>query len=263
MTKTCTRCGVEKPEEEFSFKYKKSGNRRAICRLCQKTEHLLHRDEINAVRRERLRLARQDPVFVAKEKEAKRASYQRRKHVQVAWRKKNRAKVNEGKLRGYYRNKEAILIRQKAKRDADIEAFREKRKQNRIARREEIRKYDREYGKTRRQDDVNFRILGNLRNRIRLAIRNKSESTKDLLGCSLDEFKAHLQAQFTPEMNWENYGSYWSIDHIIPCAAFDLTDPEQQKKCFHWTNCQPLTKSQNSIKSGKTLPGSRVFPHDS
>jgi hypothetical protein len=201
-----------------------------------------------------MRLAREDPAFVAKEREARRKYYHKNKHIQQAWKEKNRDKVNEGKMQSYYRYKEGILARQKARRDANIEAFRDRKRQNRAARLEDVRKYDREYGKTRRKNDTNFRILGNLRNRIRLAIRNKSESTRDLLGCSLDEFKTHLQNKFAPEMNWENYGSYWSIDHIIPCAAFDLSDPEQQKKCFHWTNCQPLTKRENSIKSNKTVP---------
>jgi len=263
MTKTCTKCGAEKPLEDFTVYLKAKGYRKKICISCEKAEYLLRRDEMNAKRREKARLARENPVLFAAVREKRHLSYRRNKQTTNAWRMKNRDRVNEIKMQSYHRNREEILARQKAKRDADIEAFREKKKQNRLARLEEIRKYDREYTKQRRLADPNFRILGNLRNRIRIAIRQKSECTKNLLGCSIDEFKAHLQAQFTPEMDWDNYGSYWSIDHIVPCAAFDLTDPEQQRKCFHWTNCQPLTKSQNSIKSGKTLPDSRVFHHDS
>jgi hypothetical protein len=51
-------------------------------------------------------------------------------------------------------------------------------------------------------------------------------------------------------MTWENHGKFgWHIDHIIPCASFDLTDLEQQKKCFHYTNFQPLWWRENILKS--------------
>lgn len=53
-------------------------------------------------------------------------------------------------------------------------------------------------------------------------------------------------------MTWENYGVHgWHIDHIRPCKSFDLTDPEQQKECFHYTNLQPLWWWENLEKGGK------------
>jgi hypothetical protein len=55
-------------------------------------------------------------------------------------------------------------------------------------------------------------------------------------------------------MNWDNYGfgiDKWNMDHIIPCASFDLSDPEQQKKCFHYTNLQPLWQLENILKSDR------------
>jgi hypothetical protein len=60
----------------------------------------------------------------------------------------------------------------------------------------------------------------------------------------------YLESHFKTGMTWENHGKFgWHIDHIIPCASFDLTDLEQQKKCFHYTNFQPLWWRENILKS--------------
>ena len=53
-------------------------------------------------------------------------------------------------------------------------------------------------------------------------------------------------------MTWDNHG-LWEIDHKIPCDAFDLTNPEEQKKCFHYTNLQPLIKQENRTKSNRIV----------
>ena len=89
-----------------------------------------------------------------------------------------------------------------------------------------------------------------------LSISNK-ESVKNLIGCSWEDFCSHIEKQFKPGMSWENHGKIskesktWNIDHIVPCAAFDMTDPAQQSKCFHFTNLQPLWALENMIKSNK------------
>lgn len=87
---------------------------------------------------------------------------------------------------------------------------------------------------------------------------DKSDHTVVLLGCSVGEFKAHLESLFTDGMSWENYGFYrvgeprrWHIDHILPCDSFDLTNPDQQKLCFHYTNLRPLWGDLNISKSNK------------
>jgi hypothetical protein len=103
---------------------------------------------------------------------------------------------------------------------------------------------------------MQFRIRKNIRDRMRLAMcgSSKSKHTIELLGCSVEELKKHLEKQFTEGMNWDNYGKKgWHIDHILPCASFDLTDPEQQKRCFHYTNLQPLWAEDNYKKRDKIL----------
>jgi hypothetical protein len=77
-----------------------------------------------------------------------------------------------------------------------------------------------------------------------------SESTLKLLGCSIEECWIHLESKFQPGMTRDNYGK-WHVDHIRPCSSFDLTDPEQQKICFHYTNLQPLWAIDNIKKGAK------------
>lgn len=69
-----------------------------------------------------------------------------------------------------------------------------------------------------------------------------------MTGCNWDQLRQHFENQFQAGMSWDNIGE-WHIDHIRPCASFDLTDPEQQKQCFHYTNLQPLWASQNMEKA--------------
>lgn len=102
------------------------------------------------------------------------------------------------------------------------------------------------------------RILRALRRRFEKAL-NGSRSTAfvvGLTGGSLAHLQCHLEKQFTDGMSWDNYGpSGWHIDHVKPCASFDLRDPEQLRKCFHYTNLQPLWAKDN-LKKGARVPQS-------
>jgi len=96
----------------------------------------------------------------------------------------------------------------------------------------------------RRKTDPQFRLKHNLRTRLHHALKgsNKSASTMALLGCSIVHLKDYLAMRFLPGMTWENQGT-WHVDHMIPCASFDLSDPEHQRRCFHYTNLQPVQLS--------------------
>jgi hypothetical protein len=90
-----------------------------------------------------------------------------------------------------------------------------------------------------------------LRRRMILALKEagirKTERTHTLIGCTPLALRLWLEAQFKPGMGWHNR-SEWHIDHKKPCAAFNLTDVEQQKKCFHYSNLQPLWALENLSK---------------
>lgn len=119
---------------------------------------------------------------------------------------------------------------------------------------EKHRLYAREYEKNKLLNDPCFRIAKSIRGRTRkilLGIR-KYKPTLELLGCTFEELKFHLESQFKDGMNWDNYGK-WHMDHIRPCASFDLTDVEQQKICFNYKNLQPLWAEDNLSKGDKWI----------
>lgn len=71
----------------------------------------------------------------------------------------------------------------------------------------------------------------------------------------MPEFLRHLESQFQPGMTWDNNGrGGWHVDHIIPIAAFDLTDPDQQAMCFHYSNQMPLWEQDNLSKGDRITP---------
>lgn len=111
--------------------------------------------------------------------------------------------------------------------------------------------------KKQRKEDPSFAIECRLRTRLSISLHkagaSKSASAAELIGCDVDFLKDYIEARFLPGMTWENR-RLWHIDHRIPCAAFDLTKPERQRQCFHYSNLQPLWWRDNLIKADN-LPG--------
>jgi hypothetical protein len=108
---------------------------------------------------------------------------------------------------------------------------------------------------TRTQKNINLRLIGSMRSRINILLRGKDRSKRSLqiLGCSVIEWKAHLESKFKPGMTWENYGSVWEIDHIKPLSKALEQGEKFLYKAFHYTNTEPLFKSENRKKSNKVL----------
>ncbi len=161
-----------------------------------------------------------------------------------AWRKVNREKCRQ-QNREYYARKKAGIKRKSRQTHEEIQA-------NGTA-----------YKNKRRKKDPNFKLRENLRSRVYHALYGnlKSARTLELLSTSVEHLRQHLEVQFLPGMNWGNHGKgegTWQIDHIMPCASFDFTDADQQKRCFHWTNLQPLWEKDNNAKSDK-VPENRLW----
>jgi len=108
------------------------------------------------------------------------------------------------------------------------------------------------YIKRRCKTDSAYRLKERLRAQLRNRLKSKNitERMDTLIGCTIPQLKEHIEKQFKPGMSWDNYNE-WHVDHIKPCSLFDLTNPKDQKKCFHYTNLQPLWAKENLQKSSK------------
>jgi hypothetical protein len=108
------------------------------------------------------------------------------------------------------------------------------------------------YSKERYKDNK-VKIKDKLRKKIGYCIKScqaKENKQIEIVGCTIEEFKNYIESKFKPGMTWENHGrNGWHIDHIKPYKCFDLLDLEEQKKCCHYTNLQPLWWHENIKKS--------------
>lgn len=212
--KTCSRCEEVKPLVDFP---KRNGSRRGVCKDCTRS----------SIKR----------------------SYE-----------KNKNKYLSKKKEHYQENRKELLAKMREYRQANPDYNKKYYEEHRV----EILAYKKKYAKenpdkikeqrAKRRRSLEYRLKHNLRTRINKAIRRNSKSSKtfELIGCTVEQFKVHLANQFVEGMSWDNYGygdDKWHIDHIKPCAKFNLKDPEQQKACFHYTNLQPLWQQDNLRKS--------------
>jgi len=113
--------------------------------------------------------------------------------------------------------------------------------------------YSYAYCKNRLKNDKLYKLKINIASLIRNSIKSKTTKralkTIDLLGCSVECFKQHIESSFSPDMNWNNYGSYWSIDHICPCDQAQTA--AEIIKLQHYSNLRPMTVTDNIVKSNK------------
>lgn len=247
-TKVCKHCGVEKPKSE----YNKAGGGRWLqpyCKPCDKIRKRKHRD---------------NNIYSIKKREHEKY-IQNRKLVPQDVKEKN-AIIRVNNLREAAKKyiSSLVLITPEEKKIRKRECDRLYRENNKEELRLKKKKYRlSEQGKKKACDwqskmmnKIEFRIKKNLRSRVYVALKRgcKSDNTANLLGCSIDFFKKYFEEKFTDGMSWDKYmqgGIH--IDHKIPCKSFDLSKEEEQKKCFHYTNLQPLWDIDNLKKGAKIL----------
>jgi len=225
-TKICTRCKTLKNLNEF---HRDSRNKSGITSWCDRC----HKEYQKQYDEKYTKLHRKE---ILKKKQLYSSSHKTEKAIYD---------------REYYQeHKEERIENVKQWNKLHTEERREYKKKYSEINRDKINVYRKNKSKT----DINFRITDNLRSRLRQALRNnsKSDNTFILLGCSIEFLKDYLERKFITGMTWENYGT-WHIDHIIPCASFNMSKVLEQYKCFNYKNLQPLWAIDNLIKHDKIL----------
>lgn len=259
--KTCTKCKIEKELGEFGLCKKSKGGLKSNCKECRSIEgkeyvlnnkqkikeyklknyeyikkknreyYLKNKESISekfktykSNNKDIIKIKRREKYLINKEKISDKCK---------EYRLKNSDKIKLAKNKYYLENKEAISI---------------KGKQYKLTNKDNRNKRERE----RRETDSLHKLKCNIRGLIGGSIRkqgySKDSRTCEILGCSFEEFKIHLENKFTEGMNWDNAGK-WHLDHIIPISS--AKNEEDIIKLNHYTNFQPLWAIDNLTKGNR------------
>jgi hypothetical protein len=235
--KFCGKCKISKSLDAFGLDKDSPDGRRYECKACRSE----HEKNLYKVSKEKhlIRIKRYKDKNRETIREKGRAYYHSHLEQAKEYRKEHSIEKAETdrKYRESHREYFAVYSKDYQKRN-----------------RHRLREKSRIYLKQRRKTDIVFKIRGNLRSRIYKAIRGlvKSARTEELVGCSIDDLMRYLENKFLPGMSCDNYGK-WHIDHIVPCCLFDLSKPEEQRRCFNYTNLQPLWAVDNMRKNGRMV----------
>jgi hypothetical protein len=187
------------------------------------------------------------------------------KKTRAKWYQNNKERAKKTSAEWYQNNKEQEKKKKKEWYQNNKEQEKKKKKEWYLNNKEQANKNSRKWQKNNKEKikiwennryktDINFRLKKILRGRIRKALKGKDKSitTLELIGCTINELKKHLESKFKSWMNWENQGrGGWDIDHIIAMSKFDLNCPVQQHACCHWSNLQPMEHIANIKKGDK------------
>ena len=265
--KRCCACREEKEVDRFCKSRNRKDGLSVVCKDCQKIQR---QKRVEKVGKEALSLYHKKYIDAhAERKRFLDAEYNRQNRDKIKERhaeyyKQHKDRLSRMNAQWYAEHKEAVLACVKSYRlehKIEIAEYKKKYIQTEHARAcrhaytekhgEELRA--RRYKRYRY--DIHFKLAHLLRSRILCALRGgikKSAHTMELVGCTIDELKLHLELQFKAGMTWENYGyNGWHVDHRRPCSSFDLSDPIQQRQCFNYTNLQPLWAKDNLSKGNK------------
>lgn len=221
--KECNKCHTEKPLTDFGKDTRNKDGLKSVCKVC----------------------------LAEYKKQYTKLNEEKIKTYNAQYRLENKNKIKEYEKQRFQQNKKEILTKHKIYKLKNKE--RDRVKNN-------LQKNN--YKKKRCANDPLYKLKINIRSLIANSIKKrgyrKNSKTQDILGCTPEFFKQHLESLWEPWMNWDNYGLYngqsnygWDIDHIIP-ITIGLTENEVIK-LNHYTNLQPLCSYNNRyVKKNNT-----------
>ena len=223
-TKICGKCKEIKSITLFGINKNTKSGYRSTCNDCRKIESREYRDKNPEKRKNTIKKYYENNKEIISEK-SKTKSTLDIKNVRLI------------KLKSYHKNKD--------KNKEKLKLYRIKNRQHRT-----------EYQKFKINNDPLYKLSSLIRSRITFILKknnfSKKNKTIDIVGCTPQELKTHLERQFQDGMSWDNYGFYgWHIDHIIPLSS--AQNEEEIYKLCHYTNLQPLWAKDNLSKGDKLL----------
>ncbi len=243
--KICSKCKIEKELSEF---HKKGNSHRNDCKECRKAVGEKHRAE----NRERINAQKMEHYYKNQEK----CLNIRRDYVA-----KNKETINKNSKQYYIENADNRKQYAKIYRESHKDSNKEYQTNYRVNNRESIRKTQYQWEKNELENNPAYKIRKNLRGRVRnacgrMCVAKKTSGVHNLL--KNDEMlMKHFENQWTPGMNWDNYGEgegYWNVDHHIPFAYFSDTqmlEKENQEIINHPINLRPMWAIDNLKKLDK------------
>lgn len=250
MEKKCSDCGEYKPVTNEYF-YTKLGKLINQCKVCRSKKDSLYREQNKNDIALRKKKHRENNIEHYTQKDRRYYANNRDGILKAKSEYYLENKEKKSEYNKEYRLKNTDILKLKDKKYAVDNRARiiSYQKQYRLSNKERLNETTRVKRLYKRKTDVSYRLLHNLRSRLNLAMKGKLKSKKtiELIGCSVESLRSHITSRFKIGMTWENYGE-WHVDHIRPCSTFNLTDPEQQKQCFNFSNLPPLWANENLIK---------------
>ena len=212
--KICNKCKVEKEFSEFYKKINRGEGKAGYSHICKSCKRKTGRSY--------------------------KMSGLTKKEYNKRYRDENKDRLNEYSKNWRSENKDKVMLQRK-----------EKYQKNKDV----IKKRNYEYCVNRQKQDPLYKLTRGIRALILISFKKqfttKSKKTIEILGCTFEEFKLHLESQFDDKMNWTNQGTYWHLDHIIPISSAE--SEEDVYRLNHYTNFQPLYWLDNLKKSNKII----------
>jgi hypothetical protein len=255
ITKECTKCHRVLAVENF---YKKSASKSGYATQC-KTCCAYTLKKWQEKNKEKIKQDRHRYYIENKERaRATEKEWQARNPKRARVIKKRWDENNKDKIKAYSQRPEVKAAQKKAKRErylANREKVIEAARLWVIANPTRAKETRRRLDKKRRANPK-AKISNSVSCGIRDSLRNKSKANRHwetLVDFTIDQLKRHLESKFDSKMTWENYGTYWQIDHKIPIAAFNFATPNDIdfKRCWSLFNLQPLEATQNASKGAR------------